>query len=77
MFNGRLADGVAAIHGEARRDGKYEYPHRSGWPYRFRTWRLPEAQVILLPDEHDIQFGMDVSLWLFRPKPNVAVPLPL
>ena len=29
----RLADGVGEILGEARRDGKYEYPHRPGWPY--------------------------------------------
>lgn len=30
---------------------------------------------MLLQDEHDIQFGMDVSLWLFAAEPDVPVPL--
>jgi hypothetical protein len=71
-----LADGIAAKIGQAPRDGTYKYPHRSGWPYSFRTWRIAEAQVILLQDEHDIQFGMDVSLWLFPAESDVSIPLP-
>jgi hypothetical protein len=73
----RLAEDIGVILGLAERDGSYEYSHRSGWPYSYCAWRVPEAQIFLVQDEHDIQFGMDVSLWLFRPKPNVAVPLPL
>jgi|SRR6516162_195999 hypothetical protein len=71
-----LSDGVGVILGPALREGTYEYPVRSGWPYSFRAWRTKEAQVILLQDEHDIQFGMDVSLWLFSVKPEVSIPLP-
>jgi hypothetical protein len=73
----RLAEGMDVLLGRAKRDGTYEYSHRSGWPYSFRAWQIPEAQIFLLQDEHDIQFGMDLSLWLFRPEPDVAVPLPL
>jgi hypothetical protein len=71
----RLFDGVAAILGRPGRDGTFEYPHCSGWPYSFRVWRIPEAQVVLLQDEFDIQFGMDISLWLFPPEPDVSLPL--
>jgi hypothetical protein len=71
-----LSDGVSMILGASRRDGIYEHAHRAGWQYSFRTWRVPEAQVILLQDEYDIQFGMDVSLWLFPTEPEILVPLP-
>jgi hypothetical protein len=64
------------ILGQPRREGTYEFPHRTGWPYGFRAWRVPEEQVILLQDEHDIQFGMDVSLWFFSAEPDVSIPLP-
>ena len=73
----QLADGTRLILGEAHREGTYEYPHRSGWRYNFRIWRAPEAQVVLVQDEHDIQFGMDVALWLFAAEPEVPIPLPL
>lgn len=73
----RLAEGTNVILGEAHREGTYEYPHRPGWSYNFRIWRVPEAQIVLVQDEHDIQFGMDVSLWLFAAKPDVSIPLPL
>jgi hypothetical protein len=72
----RLAESVGLILGEPAREGVYEYPHRPGWQYGFRAWRVPEGQVILLQDEHDIQFGMDVSLWLLVAEPEVRVPLP-
>ena len=71
-----LSDGIGVMLGEPQRSGTYEYPHRSGWSYSFRKWRIPEVQVILLQDEHDIQFGMDVSLWLFPAEPDISVPLP-
>jgi hypothetical protein len=73
----RLADGFGAMLGQPERKGTYEFPHRPAWPYGFHIWRVPEAQVVLLQDEHDIQFGMDVSLWLFHLRPRVKVPLPL
>jgi hypothetical protein len=71
----RLLHGVSVILGPAERDGTYEYPHRPGWPYAYSVWRVAEAQVILLQDEHDIQFGMDVSLWLLPAEPDVFIPL--
>lgn len=72
-----LAEAIGVVLGHPERDGSYEHSHRFGWPYSYRAWRVPESQIFLVQDEHDIQFGMDVSLWLFRPKPIVAVPLPL
>lgn len=72
----RLFDGMVAMLGSALRHGTYEYPHRQGWPYNYGAWRVPEAEVMLLQDEHDIQFGMDVSLWLFPAGTDVPVPLP-
>ena len=70
-----LSEKVDLVLGAARRDGTYEYSHRSGWPYNYRVWQMPEAQLIVLQDEHDIQFGMDVSLWIFAAEPDVSVPL--
>jgi hypothetical protein len=71
-----LADGLSVMLGEASHSQTYEYRHRPGWAYRFRIWRVPEAQIILLQDEHDIQFGMDISMWLFAPEVDTSVPLP-
>jgi hypothetical protein len=71
----RLSDGLSLMLGETGQDQTYEYPHRPGWPYSLRTWRVPEAQIILLQDEHDIQFGMDISMWLFAPDWILSVPL--
>jgi hypothetical protein len=72
----RLADSLGLILEEPKREGVYEYPHRPGWPYGIRAWQVQEGQVILLQDEHDIQFGMDISLWLFAAEPEVRIPLP-
>jgi hypothetical protein len=71
----RLRESSEVELGRPERTGTYEYPHRSDWAYSYCVWRLPEAQVILLQDEHDIQFGMDVSLWLFPVEPDVSFPL--
>ncbi len=72
----RLSAGISAVLGPAGSCGTYEHPHRPGWSYGFCTWRLTEANVFLLQDEHDIQFGMDVSLWFFPAELEVSVPLP-
>lgn len=71
-----LADGLSMILGEANHSQTYLYRHRPGWPYSFRIWRVPEAQIILLQDEHDIQYGMDISVWFFSPESDISVPLP-
>jgi hypothetical protein len=71
-----LSETVSLIIGRPRENGTYAYPHRPGWPYSYCTWRLPDSQVFLLQDERDIQFGMDVSLWIFPPETEVPVPIP-
>jgi hypothetical protein len=50
--------------GSAVRSGEYSYPHRAEWPYLFAGWGLPDATLVLVQDEFDIQFGMDVTLWV-------------
>jgi hypothetical protein len=72
----RLSEELSKLLGQSQREGTYVFPHRSDWPYGFCVWQVPEAQVILLQDEHDIQFGLDVSLWMFPTEPDMPVPLP-
>jgi hypothetical protein len=50
--------------GEPFGTGTYEYRHRPGWPYSYAVWPGERAFFIILQDEIDIQFGMDVSIWL-------------
>ncbi|MBN9523819.1 hypothetical protein J0H58_35795 [bacterium] len=55
---------LAGHLGEASRVGSYGYPHRAGWSYSFAGWALADATLVLVQDELDIQFGMDVTLWV-------------
>jgi hypothetical protein len=71
-----LAEALTVMLDAAARWGDYVLSHRPGWPYKYRAWSLGEAHVLLLQDEHDIPFGMDVSLWLFPSGANVSVPPP-
>jgi hypothetical protein len=59
-----LAEQLARFLGTPSRSGEYSYPHRPGWSYSFTGWRLLDATVVLVQDEMDIQFGMDVTLWV-------------
>jgi hypothetical protein len=59
-----LADQLAGFLGAAGRSGVYSYPHRAGWLYSFAGWELDDATLVLVQDEFDIQFGMDVTLWV-------------
>jgi hypothetical protein len=59
-----LAEEFAGFLGAALRSGKYSYPHRPGWLYSFTGWALGDATLVLVQDEFDIQFGMDVTLWV-------------
>ncbi|MFO0949793.1 MAG: hypothetical protein U0835_01305 [Isosphaeraceae bacterium] len=59
-----LAGQLAAFLGTAARSGEYRYSHRAGWPYSFVGWKLADATLVLVQDEFDIQFGMDVTLWV-------------
>lgn len=60
-----LIEQLSAILGAAEQSGNYRYPHRKEWPYSFAGWSLPDATLMLVQDEFDIQFGMDVSLWVW------------
>lgn len=70
-----LAEQFAGVLGAAARSGEYSYPHRAGWPYLFAGWCLPDATLILVQDEFDIQFGMDVTLWVQPAGSAVAAPI--
>jgi hypothetical protein len=61
--------------GETYRTGSFRYEHRKEWPYNYSRWQLDDATTVLLQDEHDIQFGMDVSLWVFAAKTDISLPL--
>lgn len=59
-----LSAQLTGLLGEASRVGTYGYPHRVGWSYYFAGWALADATLLLVQDELDIQFGMDVTLWV-------------
>jgi hypothetical protein len=59
-----LAEQLAGFLGAAARSGEYSYPHRAVWSYSFAGWALADATLVLVQDEFDIQFGMDVTLWV-------------
>jgi hypothetical protein len=59
-----IAEQLAGFFGAATRSGEYSYPHRADWSYSFAGWSLADATLVLVQDEFDIQFGMDVTLWV-------------
>src|SRR5207302_10447031 len=59
-----LSGHLAGFLGAASRSGAYGYPHRAAWSYSFAGWALADATLVLVQDEFDIQFGMDVTLWV-------------
>jgi hypothetical protein len=59
-----IAEQLAGFLGAVARSGEYSYPHRAGWSYSFAGWGLADATLVLVQDEFDIQFGMDVTLWV-------------
>jgi hypothetical protein len=59
-----LLQEIAETLGQPSQSGVYEYPHRPGWFYCYAWWSLANATFALVQDEFDIQFGMDVSLWV-------------
>jgi hypothetical protein len=59
-----LEEQLTGFLGAATRSGEYSYPHRVGWPYSFAGWSLVDATLLLVQDEYDIQFGMDITLWV-------------
>jgi hypothetical protein len=59
-----LSGHLAGFLGAASQVGSYTYRHRAGWSYSFAGWALADATLLLVQDELDIQFGMDVTLWV-------------
>ncbi len=55
--------------------GKYSYPHRLDWQYFYAGWTLPDYTLVLVQDEFDIQFGMDITLWCLPAGNEVSVPI--
>lgn len=70
-----LAEGLTGMLGTATLTGEYEYPHRAGWSYSFSGWSLADAVLVLVQDEFDIQFGMDVTLWILPAGTHIQVPM--
>jgi hypothetical protein len=69
-----LAEQLAGFLGVAR-SGEYSYPHRGGWSYSFAGWSLADATLVLVQDEFDIQFGMDVTLWVQPAGTSIRAPV--
>ncbi len=55
--------------------GEYTYGHRPNWPHSFAWWSLSNVTVVLVQDEFDIQFGMDLTLWILPPDAAVKLPV--
>ena len=70
-----LAEQLAGFLAAATRSGEYSYPHRAGWSYSFAGWSLADATLVLVQDEFDIQFGMDVTLWVQPAGSAVVAPV--
>ncbi len=70
-----LCEQIVRFLGAPSRSGVYNYPHRSNWPYTFAGWPLPDVTLVLVEDEFDIQFGMDVTLWVLPAGTAVMAPM--
>ncbi|XAY06030.1 hypothetical protein DSM112329_02891 [Paraconexibacter sp. AEG42_29] len=55
--------------------GRHQDEQRTGWDYGYAWWSRPDASLVLVQDEFDIQFGLDVSLWAFPASTTFAVPV--
>ncbi len=62
------------VIGPPSASGEFTYPHRSSWLYSC-CWSLLDATFILTQDEFDIQFGMDVTLWILPAGTTVQIPV--
>lgn len=55
--------------------GQFNYSHREDWGYFYCYWSLSDITFVLTQDEFDIQFGMDVTLWMLPAGIAVQVPV--
>jgi hypothetical protein len=70
-----LVKGLTDALGPPTDAGDYRYAHRVGWSYLFSGWSLQDATLILVQDEFDIQFGMDVTLWAMPAGTPIEAPV--
>jgi hypothetical protein len=70
-----LTQQLAGVLGPPSSAGEYTYEHREGWPYFYSWWSLTDATFVLVQDEFDIQFGMDVTLWMLPSHAAIGVPV--
>ena len=71
----RVADHLKSLLKEPSQIGSYYYSHRPKWSYAFSWWSLDDASLALVQDEYDIQFGMDVSVWILPAGLDVRIPI--
>jgi hypothetical protein len=70
-----LSEQLDGVLGPQSSSGLYEYPFRERWTYLYSWWSLADAAFALVQDELDIQFGMDITLWLLPTGVEVRVPV--
>ncbi len=58
-----VAQGLERVLGTAPTSGQYRYSHRKR-QYAYAWWSLPDAELVLVQDEFDIQNGLDITLWV-------------
>lgn len=65
---------IADYLGDPFEWGTYSYHRSPDWTYGYAVWWGERALFILLQDEFDIQFGRDVSIWLWGRREGEGVP---
>ena len=70
-----LSEQLVRVLGSSTSSGEYGYPHRKSWSYSYNWWSLSDATLVLVQDEFDIQFGMDVTVWVLPMGAAVKVPV--
>jgi hypothetical protein len=70
-----LSEQLTRVLGPPSLSGEYCYQHREEWIYLYSWWSLADAEFVLVQDEFDIQFGMDVSLWVLPAGAAVEFPM--
>jgi hypothetical protein len=70
-----LSEQLSGILGPPSFCGGYDYRHRKNWSYAYSWWSFSDATLVLVQDEFDIQFGMDVTLWVLPAGAPVEVPV--
>jgi hypothetical protein len=67
---------IREVIGDPAAQGEYRYHFRSDRPYHYAIWPGEAGVLILRQDEIDIQFGMDVNLWVQPWSPEEPLPVP-